>query len=119
MMMAKIDHEGGYGIKDGRFGRVTRGRHILKEIDEGEKVEAIRPVVLELSEKDAFVTKDLDLVLEEGMVVDTCVQVALDRRSPVSCEQFLVITGREPARHHRPHLDLLGQLRAHGRDAHS
>jgi putative methanogenesis marker protein 3 len=92
MMVAKMDHEGGYGVKDGRFGRVTRGRHILKEINEGEKVEAIRPVVLELSEKDAFVTKDLDLVLEEGMAVDTCVQVALDRRSPVSCEQFLVIT---------------------------
>ncbi len=93
MMVAKIDHEGGYGIKDGRFGRVTRGRHILKEIEEGEKVEAVRPVVLEMSETDAFVTKDLDLVLEEGMAVETCVQVALDRRSPVSCEQFLVITG--------------------------
>ncbi len=92
MMMAKIDHEAGYGVKDGRFGRVTRGRHILKEIEEGERIEAIRPVVLELSEKDAFVTTDLDLVLEEGMSVDTCVQVALDHRSPVSCEQFLVIT---------------------------
>jgi putative methanogenesis marker protein 3 len=92
MMVAKIDHEGGYGIKDGRFGRVTRGRHILKEIGEGEKVEAIRPVVLEMSETDAFVTRDLDLVLEEGMAVDTCVQVALDRRSPVSCEQLLVIS---------------------------
>jgi putative methanogenesis marker protein 3 len=92
MMVAKMDHEGGYGVKDGRFGRVTRGRHILKEINEGERVEVIRPVVLELSEKDAFVTKDLDLVLEEGMAVDTYVQVALDRRSPVSCEQLLVIT---------------------------
>ena len=93
MMISKIDHEGTYGVKDGRFGRVTRGRHLLKDINEGDRVESIRPVVLQLSEKDAFVTTDLGLALEDGMAVDSCVRVELDRRSPVSCEQLLVITG--------------------------
>jgi len=95
VMVSKIDHQGSYGTKDGRFGRVTRGRHLLKEIDEGEVIKEIRPVVLELSERDAFATTDLDLRLEEGMAVDTYVQVDLDPRSPISCEQLLVISGEQ------------------------
>ncbi len=93
IMIAKVDHDGGYGVKDGRFGRVTRGRHLLREIKEGERILDIRPVVLQMSEKDAFATTGLDLVLEEGMAVDTYVHVDLDRRSPVSCEQLLVVSG--------------------------
>ncbi|NLT36995.1 MAG: methanogenesis marker 3 protein [Methanomassiliicoccus sp.] len=95
VMISKIDHEGSYGTKDGRFGRVTRGRHLIKEIDEGEVIKDIRPVVLELSEKDAIATTDLDLKLEEGMAVDTYVHVDLDPLSPVSCEQLLVISGEQ------------------------
>ncbi|MBI0584185.1 MAG: methanogenesis marker 3 protein [Methanomassiliicoccus sp.] len=93
MMIAKIDHDAGYGTKGGRFGRVTRGRHLLKEISEGETITDIRPVVLELSDRDAFTSTDMELPLEEGMSIDTVVRVTLDRRSPISCEQFLVVTG--------------------------
>jgi UPF0288 family protein (methanogenesis marker protein 3) len=91
-MIAKTDHEGGYGVDDGRFGRVTRGRHILGSIEEGERIVDIRPVVLELSESDAFVTTVLDLRLEEGMAVDTYAHIALDPRSPISSEHLLVLT---------------------------
>jgi putative methanogenesis marker protein 3 len=93
IMIAKIDHDGSYGIAEGKIGRITRGRHLLKEIEEGEKIIEIRPVVLELSGKDAFPTTDMGLRLDEGMSVETCVQVALDPRSPISCEQFLVVAG--------------------------
>ena len=92
VMIAKIDHEGGYGTKDGRFGRVTRGRHLLRSIQEGERIVEIRPVMLELSERDAFSTTDLDLRLEDGMAVDTYAHVALDRQSPISSEHLLVLT---------------------------
>ena len=93
MMIAKVDHDGINGVRDGRFARVTRGRYLLTQFEEGEKVLEIRPVVLELSDKDAFSSNDMDLPLEEGMVVDTFVHVDLDPRSPISCEQFLVVTG--------------------------
>jgi len=93
VMIAKIDHDGTYGTAEGKIGRITRGRHLLQEIDEGEKIIDIRPVVLELSEKDSFATNDLDLRLEDGMSVETCVRITLDRRSPISCEQFLVVAG--------------------------
>jgi putative methanogenesis marker protein 3 len=92
MMIAKVDHDVINGVRDGRFARVIRGRYLLNEFDEGEMVLEIRPVVLELSDKDAFPSNDLELPLEDGMAVETFVQVVLDRRSPISCEQFLVIT---------------------------
>jgi putative methanogenesis marker protein 3 len=93
MMIAKIDHDGSYGVAEGKIGRITRGRHLLREIDEGEAIKEIRPVVLELSDKDAFPTNDMAFKLEDGMSVETCVRVSLDRRSPISCEQFLVVAG--------------------------
>jgi putative methanogenesis marker protein 3 len=94
VMVARIDHEGAYGIKDGRFGRITRGRHLLDEIQEGDKILEVRPVVLEFSEKDAFTTTDLNLELEDDMAIETFVRVDLDKSSPVSCEQFLVVAER-------------------------
>lgn len=93
MMIAKIDHDGSYGIAEGKIGRITRGRHLLGQIAEGEVIKEIRPVVLELSDKDSFPTNDMDLRLEDGMSVETYVKVNLDRRSPISCEQFLVVAG--------------------------
>ena len=93
MMIAKIDHDGSYGTAEGKIGRITRGRHLLDENEEGEVIKEIRPVVLELSDKDAFPTTDMDLRLEDGMSVETFVRVDLDRRSPISCEQFLVVAG--------------------------
>jgi len=92
-MIARVDHNGAYGTAGGKFGRVTRGRHLLQRLREGDRITEIRPVVLELSEKDAFITTDLSTPLEDGMSVETYVAVELDRRSPVSCEQFLVVAG--------------------------
>ena len=61
-------------------------------------------MVLELSERDAFATTDLDLRLR-GDAVDTYVQVDTDPRSPISCEQLLVIAGSRIG-HNRPHLHI-------------
>ena len=92
IMIAKVDHDAVYGAGDGRFGRVTKGRHLLKDIQEGENILDIRPVIVEVSEKDVFVTSDLSTELEEDMSIETYVGVKLDKASIVSCEQFLVVT---------------------------
>ncbi|HHT74431.1 MAG TPA: methanogenesis marker 3 protein [Euryarchaeota archaeon] len=93
IMIARIDQSGSYGVAGdgGKFGKVTRGRFLLDRLREGDPILSIRPVVLELSETDAFVTTDLSTVLEDGMSVETYVGVDLDRDSPVGCEQFLVV----------------------------
>ncbi len=92
-MIAKTDHTGQYGSNGGVFGRITKGRHILRHLDEGDRILDIRPVILTLSQRDAFVTDDLNLVVEDGMTIETFVQVDLEKRSPVSSEHFLVTAG--------------------------
>jgi putative methanogenesis marker protein 3 len=94
LMIAKQDHVGRYGVDQGRIGRITRGRHVLEDLDEGESIEDIRPVVLELSSQDAYLTSDLAQVLDDGMIIDTYVEVDLDEGSPVSAEHFLVASGK-------------------------
>jgi putative methanogenesis marker protein 3 len=93
IMIAKLEHEGQYGIQGGVLGRITSGRHILHELAEGETLLDIRPKVQERREMEALVTDDLSLPLEDGTAVETFLGVRLDERSPVSCEHLLVVTG--------------------------
>jgi len=92
IMIARITHEGAYGTPGAVFGRITKGRHILSELQEGERILDIVPVIEEVTEKDAVVTDDLNHVLQDGMSVETFVGLKLERSSPVNVEHLLVIT---------------------------
>ena len=92
LMIAKLAHEGKYGSTGAVMGKITKGRHILQELQEGESILDIVPVIEEISEKDAFITADMKFKLAEGMSVETYIRVKLDRRSPVNCEHFLLVT---------------------------
>jgi putative methanogenesis marker protein 3 len=90
MMIARLDHEGVYGLANPVVARVTRGRHVLAKLQEGDVITKVEPVVMELTSKDAFATNDLSRKLEDGMSVETFVRIKLDKRSPVGCEHLLV-----------------------------
>ncbi|MCX6651985.1 MAG: methanogenesis marker 3 protein [Methanomassiliicoccales archaeon] len=92
LMVAKNSHEGQYGTSGAVIGKITTGRHVLGQLQEGERLLDIKPLIEELAERTAFVTDDLSAPLEEGMVVESYVSVALERSAPVSCEHFLVVT---------------------------
>lgn len=92
-MIARVDMSDDLGLKDAVFGRVTRGRHILDLLDEGDVIEHIEPVVLRMTSQDAYPATDLNVPVEEGMMIETFVGVKLDERSPLCCEHFLVVTG--------------------------
>jgi putative methanogenesis marker protein 3 len=92
-MIARVDMSDDLGLQDAVFGRVTRGRHILDLLDEGDVIEHIEPVVLRMTSQDAFSVTDLEVPVEEGMMIETFVGVKLDERSPLCCEHFLVVTG--------------------------
>ena len=92
LMVAKIDHEGQYGSPGAVVGRITRGRHILTMMKEGEALLDIVPVVEESLERNTVVTDDLNHKLADFDSVETYVNVKLDRDSPVGCEHFLVNT---------------------------
>jgi len=90
LMIAQIDHEGVYGVANPVVARVTRGRHVLELLQEGDVVTKVEPVVMELTSRDAYATTDLAQRLEAGMSVETYVRLKLDPRSPVACEHLLV-----------------------------
>jgi putative methanogenesis marker protein 3 len=92
-MIARIDMSDDLGLDHAVFGRVTRGRHILDLLQEGDLIEHIEPVVLRMTTQDAFATTDLSQPVDDGMVIETYVGVKLDERSPLCCEHFLVVVG--------------------------
>ena len=91
-MVARVDMSDDLGLQDAVFGRVTRGRHILELLEEGDIIEHIEPVVLRMTSQDAFSVTDLNVPVEDGMMIETFVGVKLDDRSPLCCEHFLVVT---------------------------
>ncbi len=92
VMIGRINHDSEYGVEDGVFGRITIGRHVLMDLDEGDKILGIKPVVLEMSAKDAYVTDDMKTKLEDGMSIESYIGVKLNKYSPVNCEHLLVVT---------------------------
>ncbi|MGD0056649.1 MAG: methanogenesis marker 3 protein [Methanomassiliicoccales archaeon] len=92
VMIGKMDHDGEYGAEGGVFGKITIGRHVLRDLDEGDKILGVKPVVLEMSAKDAFVTENLKMKIDNGMAIESYVGVKLNQNSPVNCEHFLVVT---------------------------
>lgn len=90
-MISRIDMSDELGLENAVFGRVTRGRHILDKLEEGDVIEHIEPVVLRMTSQDAFATTDLSAKVEDGMLIETYVGVKLDDRSPLCCEHFLVV----------------------------
>ena len=79
MMIARINHTAGYGVNDGIFGKVTKGRHVLNSLDEDDSIMAINPVVVNTIEKNSFVTSDVDITLENGIAIETYVHVKIKK----------------------------------------
>lgn len=94
MMIAKDDHRWVYGAGPGRIGRITRGRHIVELLKEGDSIIEIRPLVSEISTENVIVTKDMAYKLEEGFSIDTHVQIELDKSSPESAEHLLILADK-------------------------
>ena len=90
MMIAKEDHKASYGAGTGRIGRVTKGRHIIDSMREGDTLMSISPVVSEQSTENVVTTVDMDLELEDGMEISSYVKIELNKDSPMSSEHVLV-----------------------------
>ncbi len=90
MMIARSDHRGTYGAGSGRIGRITKGRHLIDELREGEGITEIRPVISEISVENLHVTTDMSFPMEDGYSVDTNILIELDSDSPSAAEHILV-----------------------------
>ncbi len=92
LMISKRAHEAAYGTgSDAVIGRLTRGRSIISDLDEGDEIEKINPIVTE-AERVGFVTTDMNTEIEEGQEIFTYAKVKLLQEAPMSSEHFLSLT---------------------------
>lgn len=94
VMIAKSAFRKSYGAGSGKIGKITVGRHLLDIIKEGDRIENIRPAVSETSRDNVVITKDLSYPLADGNSVSTGVLIKLNRESPQSAEQVLIVSSK-------------------------
>jgi len=89
LMISKREHEAAYGTgADALIGKLTRGRSIITALGEGDKIEAITPLVTK-AERIGFVTSDPDTEIKEGQEIFTYAKIKLSQDAPMSSEHFL------------------------------
>lgn len=93
-MIAKEDHKRSYGAGSGRIGHITKGRHMLNVLHEGDYIKKVRPLKSEESLDNIIVTTNMKTKLEDGYKVDTCVAVDLNYNSPKSAEHLLILADK-------------------------
>jgi len=92
LMISKREHVAAYGTgTDAVIGKLTRGRGIISDLHEGDRIEEISPIVTK-AERIGFVTSDLNTEIEEGQEIFTFAKVKLLREAPMSSEHFLSLT---------------------------
>lgn len=92
LMISKRDHEAAYGTgADALIGKLTRGRSIIANVNEGDSIEAITPLVTQ-AEWVGFVTSDLNTELKEGQEIFTYAKIKLSQEATMSSEHFLSLT---------------------------
>ncbi|MGB2842500.1 MAG: methanogenesis marker 3 protein [Halobacteriota archaeon] len=92
LMISKREHVAAYGTgTDAVIGRLTRGRSIISDLHEGDRIEEISPIVTK-AERVGFVTSDLNTEIEEGQEIFTVAKVRLLREAAMSSEHFLSLT---------------------------
>jgi len=92
LMISKREHEAAYGTgPDAVIGKLTRGRSIISDLREGDRIEGITPIVTK-AERTGFVTSDLNTEIKGGQEVFTFATIKLFREAPMSSEHFLSLT---------------------------
>lgn len=92
MLVAKKDHKGKYGVEEGVFGKLTRGRYIVESLERGDSVDNIRILKRGKERMKVSSTTNMNLHLKEGMSIYTFVHILLSKEAPISCEHFLIST---------------------------
>ncbi len=92
LMISKREHEAAYGTGgDAIIGKLTRGRSIISDLREGDRIEEISPIVTK-AERVGVVTTDLNTEIKEGQEIFTFAKIKLLREAPMSSEHFLSLT---------------------------
>jgi putative methanogenesis marker protein 3 len=96
LMVAKDKHVSDYGgPKDAVIGKVISGKNIVANINQGDSILKIEPVIKWETLLDKNLTQDLNTALEDGMKIFTYFHVELLNESPEGAEHFLALIRRK------------------------
>lgn len=89
--LSKKTQKGSYGTKN-TIGKITQGRHVLLQIEEGDTILSIEPVEVFTVEKDFETTTDLSYKLKNGERIFTHILIKLNDNTPMATEHIFSLT---------------------------
>lgn len=93
IIISKTRHTSEYGApEDGTFARLISGKHVLSDLDRGDRILSIEPVVEWGKAGEHISTTDLSVKLENGSKIFTYVEIEIDPLAPEGAEFFFAVT---------------------------
>ncbi len=93
IIISKTRHSSEYGApEDGTFARLISGKHVLSDLDRGDRILSIEPVVEWGKAGEHISTTDLSIKLETGSKIFTYVEIEIDPLAPEGAEFFFAVT---------------------------
>jgi len=93
LILCRRRHTSSYGApREGVFGRVVRGKNVLAQLEHGDRILEIEPIVRWETLAEKISTQDLKTKLEDGMKIFTYFLVELNSKAPEGAEHLLGIT---------------------------
>ena len=93
LIFTKNKHSSEYGIpEEGVFAKVISGRNVFLELDRGDTIEGIEPVVEWEQLGERLCTTDLSTQLEDGSKIFTYIGAQMSPHAPEGAEHFFALT---------------------------
>ena len=93
IIISKTRHASEYGApEDGTFARLISGKHVLSDLNRGDRILSIEPVIEWEKAGEHFSTTDLSVKLQKGSKIFTYVEIEIDPLAPEGAEFFFAVT---------------------------
>ncbi len=93
IIISKNKHASEYGApEDGVFSRVIAGKHVLSDLERGDRILSIEPVIEWEEVGERISTTDLSTELRDGSKIFTYVEIEIDPLAPEGAEFFFAVT---------------------------
>ncbi|MBP1909699.1 putative methanogenesis marker protein 3 [Methanolobus bombayensis] len=93
IIVSKTRHSAEYGApEDGVFARLISGKHVLPDLEKGDRILSIEPVVEWEKVGEHISTTDLSTKLENGYRIFTYIEIEIDPLAPEGAEFFFSVT---------------------------
>ncbi len=93
IIISKTRHASEYGApEDGTFARIISGKHVLSDLDRGDRILSIEPVIEWEKAGEHISTTGLSVKLESGSKIFTYVEIEIDPQAPEGAEFFFAVT---------------------------